>query len=245
VSAPADVAVLIPAHNEETLIGACLRGVRAALERHEAVGGRTLVVVVAHRCSDRTVERATAALTGTSHIVLVEDRAATVAHVRRRAAAAALAALSARGRQLWLLCTDADSVVPSTWIADVLAHAERAVAVAGLVELDGMAGAVARRRHDALVADRVTDTWHGHTYGANLAIRADAYDRVGGFPLMSVGEDTALMDMVQAAGLVVARDPSIVVRTSARLVGRADGGLANLLSTLTVDEPVLADPIPS
>lgn len=237
-----EVAVLIPAHNEEELVGACLRSVRAALLPYQAAGGQTLVVLVAHRCSDRTAERARAALAGTSHLVLVDDQASTVANVRRRAAAAALAVFPAQ-RQLWLLCTDADSVVPPTWVHDVLGHAQQAVAVAGLVELDGMVSAVARDRHDALVADLVTDTWHGHTYGANLAVRADAYVRVGGFPLVAVGEDTALIDAVQSAGLVVARDPAIVVRTSGRLVGRADGGLADLLSTLTVDEFVLADPV--
>ena len=73
---------------------------------------------------------------------------------------------------------------------------------------------------------------HDHVYGANLAVRADAYLDVGGFPHAVHGEDRALLDALVAAGHPVLRTRSIAVTTSGRLRGRAAGGLAEHLAVL-------------
>lgn len=45
--------VVIPAHNEESYIGKCLRSVRSAAKY---VSGRVEIIVVANRCTDKTAE---------------------------------------------------------------------------------------------------------------------------------------------------------------------------------------------
>jgi len=49
------LSILIPAHNEEALIGRCIRSVRAS------AGSGTEVLVVAHNCTDATAKLAEAA----------------------------------------------------------------------------------------------------------------------------------------------------------------------------------------
>jgi hypothetical protein len=53
LSAPIHLAVIIPAHNEEVLIGSCIESLRAS-----TAGDPTRIIAVAHNCSDRTAERA-------------------------------------------------------------------------------------------------------------------------------------------------------------------------------------------
>jgi cellulose synthase/poly-beta-1,6-N-acetylglucosamine synthase-like glycosyltransferase len=110
------LSVLVPAHNEEALIGRCIRAVRASADPE------TEVVVVAHNCTDATAKEAAGAgarvlvlddpgqkgkgcalsygfdaiLAGTSEAVLVVDAdsvvdAGLVAQVRQRLRAGALA----------------------------------------------------------------------------------------------------------------------------------------------------------
>jgi hypothetical protein len=67
---------------------------------------------------------------------------------------------------------------------------------------------------------------HDHVYGANLAVRADAYLDVGGFPQAVHGEDQALVDALAARGHRLLRTRDISVVTSGRLHGRARDGLA-------------------
>jgi cellulose synthase/poly-beta-1,6-N-acetylglucosamine synthase-like glycosyltransferase len=50
------IAVVVPAHNEEGTIGACVRALQGAIE----ADGQAVLVVVADRCSDATAEVATA-----------------------------------------------------------------------------------------------------------------------------------------------------------------------------------------
>jgi cellulose synthase/poly-beta-1,6-N-acetylglucosamine synthase-like glycosyltransferase len=52
-STPIRLAVIIPAHNEEVLIGSCVESLRVS-----AAGTTTRIIAVAHNCSDRTTERA-------------------------------------------------------------------------------------------------------------------------------------------------------------------------------------------
>jgi cellulose synthase/poly-beta-1,6-N-acetylglucosamine synthase-like glycosyltransferase len=52
-SPPIRLAVIIPAHNEEVLIGSCVESLLVS-----AAGFETRIVAVAHNCSDRTADRA-------------------------------------------------------------------------------------------------------------------------------------------------------------------------------------------
>ena len=68
-----------------------------------------------------------------------------------------------------------------------------------------------------------------------MAMRADSYARLGGFPSLPSGEDARLVDDASRAGLRVRHDAASVVYTSGRRSGRAQGGLATALHALNQD----------
>lgn len=272
MSRPRAVGVVVPARDEEEAVGACLRSVRRAVDaavHRDRVDAA--VAVVLDRCTDRTPERVAALLAdwpGAEVLVVRAWGAHRVAEtpggpvavvgggvgaLRDLGARRVLGRLAARPpERIWLLHTDADTVVPADWVRRHLALAAAgARGVAGLADLDGAAAALsaaARERYDAVVArglvvDGSGADVHDHVYGANLGVRGDAYLAAGGFPAEGAGEDHALWARLVAAGVPVERSRTVRVRTSARLRGRAAGGLADLLRSLeeqagpAVDEP--------
>ncbi len=248
------VGVVVPARNEQDSIGACLRSVRRALERLPAHVG-VAVTVVLDRCSDETSERVAAVIDdwpevealvvggdGPSSIQLAGARVtgatnADVGMLRSLGLSRALARLRPQPtNRTWLLSTDADTTVPTNWVCEHLRLAAGgAHGVAGLAELDGEAhlSPTARQRYHEIVAGGVHDGGHDHVYCANLGFRADAYLAVAGFPVgAGPGEDHGLWRRMAAAGYRLEHPTSLRVRTSGRLRGRAEGGLADLLLAL-------------
>ncbi|MFF3695696.1 glycosyltransferase [Streptomyces sp. NPDC002221] len=233
---PASVAVIIPAHNEERLLPACLAAVRTAAGHPEVAGSRVVVVVAADSCTDATSEvaRQAGALT-----VDVDARSAGAAR-----AAAARTALELLGRDdVWIASTDADSVVPEHWLDFQLSRAAQGwEAVVGTVVLDRPA--LGSRRlavlHQHLYeASRPPGghTWHHpHVHGANLGLTARAYTEAGGFPPVAVGEDHALVRSLQRTGHRILRTPDCAVTTSGRLRPRARGGFGDYLARLAAQE---------
>jgi glycosyltransferase involved in cell wall biosynthesis len=223
------VGIVVPARDEEERIGACLRAVAAAVRR---CGCPAITCVVADRCTDATAERARAA---GADVVVGNDVPRLVAEVRNQGFRHVRGRLGAVGEQTWLLSTDADTVVPPTWVLDQLRYAASgADAVAGAVDLDDphVLPPDVLTRYNALVARRVAGSTHGHAYAANLGVRGSAFQRVGGFPAVACGEEHALLVRLRGAGLRVVSPTDVRARTSARREGRARGGLADLLRTL-------------
>jgi hypothetical protein len=221
------VAVVVPARDEQDTVAHCMRGIERSVQRlpRDVVAS---VTVVLDRCTD-----------GTSAVVAAEfsgrpDRVAWplsmcvgtgVGAVRHVGIQDALVRMRLPAEEVWVLNTDADSVVPPDWAVRHLHQAATgAVAVAGTVELAGPGADLHVACEPPCGGDR-----HGHVYGANLGVRADAYLAVGGFVPDGPGEDAALWRSLRAAGLPVVSPTSVRVRTSARLHGRATGGLADLL----------------
>ena len=154
-----------------------------------------------------------------------------------RAAGFAAAAPRSDART-WLATTDADSVVPTTWLADQAVHHHALKqGVVGTVSVDWQKhSATTRGRYDRLY--RVRDPGlHGHVHGANLRVRADAYWRVGGFRPLHVGQDVDLVGRLLAAGTPLAWDAYNAVRTSDRRDCRARGGFGDYVRSLA-DDPV-------
>lgn len=247
------VGVVVPAHDEETRIRACVESIRRALHALPA-GVDTAVTVVLDRCRDRTPQvvesiarhwpglRVLHATNVGSHgrRRIHADRAGVlhlvpgsgVGALRDLGVRHTLDTLRAHPPSVWLLNTDADTVVPSTWALDHLRFAAQGiVAVAGMADLDTVDHLSPHARHDYLnlMAERVNGARHVNVYGANLGVRADAYLEVGGFPLDGVGEDHLLWNSLRTAGLPTEQPSALRVTTSARLHGRATGGLADLL----------------
>ncbi|GAA2881601.1 glycosyltransferase family 2 protein [Pseudonocardia halophobica] len=224
VEAVEAVAVVVPARDEAERLGSCLRSVRVALAGAGLPGA---ICVVADRCTDGTE------MVAAPHAEVVRNTAArTIGELRTLGARRLLARLPAR---TWLLSTDADTVVPPSWVADHLRHTRRgADAVAGVVDLDDpevLPADVLCRYTDLVRAGTGTDR-HTHAYAANLGVRAEAFVRVGGFPAVPSGEEHALLARLRAAGYRVVSPTDVRARTSARTEGRAVGGLADLLRGL-------------
>ena len=235
-----DVVVAIPARDEKHTVARTVRDVRRALEvaRGLAYVRHVTIEVVAHRCSDATALVAERAL-GRDGEVALDETSWCVGQVRDRGVRRALARLGGPHDDTWVLSTDADTRVGAGWVVDVLTSARRAdaVAVVGLAPLDRWRGtpegaaAYARLLAGGL---RPGDPGHqhDHVYGANLAVRADAYLAVGGFPAVPHGEDQALVDRLQLSGYRLLRTAQVTVRTSGRLAARAAGGLADRLTAV-------------
>lgn len=232
----AAVGVLVPARDEEDLIGRCLDSVLTALAVVPTV--QAGVCVVLDRCRDRTAKRAVAVLRGRGAAfgMLARHAPATVGELRNHGADWLLRRLGAHHPSaVWLLSTDADTTVGPDWVRDHLQHAAvGADAVVGLADLDDDAhlSPSARLAYTRLVGDGVKADGHSHVYAANLGVRADSFRAVGGFPAVRHGEDHGLADRLRAGGFRIVTALDARVRTSARISSRAVDGLGDLLAGL-------------
>jgi glycosyltransferase involved in cell wall biosynthesis len=217
------VAVVVPAHDEQSLLPGCLAALRVA-----AASLPVRVIVVADACTDDT---ALVAAAGGADVRTIDAR-----NVGRARAAGVAHAL--RGGALWLATTDADSRVPPDWLTWQLEHARAgADLVAGTVEVDDWSGwpGPMPSRYQRRYRELVAGARHGHIHGANLGFRASAYLAAGGFPELPCDEDRGLVARVRQAGGRVVTDAGCPVRTSARPDGRAPHGFAAHLHALSAD----------
>jgi len=133
--------------------------------------------------------------------------------------------------RLWIANTDADTIVPSDWIARQLPLADKGwAAIAGIVRvdrIDGRSGSIVDRVFADYAVER--DGSHSHVHGANLGIRADAYISVGAWRNIALAEDHCLWSRLKAAQWPTLSTADLVVTTSGRLTGRAAGGFADTL----------------
>ena len=222
------VGVVVPAHNEEQLLPACLASLRRAARTLRGIPVR--VVVVADDCQDETVR---VARRSGAHVVAIGDR--NVGAARAAGAAAVLKRAAALDpAEVWLATTDADTLVPARWLRGQVRFANRGCdAVAGTVRVTDWSGyrpAVGeafRERYDAPAG-----SGHPHVHGANLGIRASAYLAAGGFPAVATAEDHALVRALAASGGRVLRTRALPVVTSARRDARAPRGFGHYLAEL-------------
>jgi glycosyltransferase involved in cell wall biosynthesis len=235
-SSPA-VVVVVPARDEVRRIPVALDAIATALER--TTPGDRLVVVVDDDSTDGTGAAARAALAGrdVDHLVL-RVRETGVGRTRQAGVDHVVRHLDPDPRRTWVLSTDADTVVPPSWVERYLAHAAAgARAVAGIVALipdaDGRRiGARWRADYGARVD---SSSSHPYVHAANLGVRLDVLQAVGGFPAVEREEDADLWDRIRAAGIEPVADADLVVATSARMRARVPRGFAHALATLYGD----------
>jgi hypothetical protein len=148
-----------------------------------------------------------------------------------------------------LLTTDADARVAPDWVrVNVQALAAGAEAVAGRAEIDPV-GALqipahlheidAREVHyasllqqiECLIDPDLHDPWprHSEHSGASIAVSVAAYRRAGGIPTVRLGEDRAFFEELRRVDVRIRHEPRARVVVSARLEGRAKGGMADTM----------------
>ncbi|WP_162236598.1 MULTISPECIES: glycosyltransferase [unclassified Sphingomonas] len=236
------IAICIPVQNEEEELPKLFD----ALDALGWNGRDSLnICLMLDGCVDASADIALAYQGRSKHRVTIkqEERpSGNVGIARHRAMKLGLRALGI-GEGL-LLSTDADSTPGSDWLSAMLNALHRADVVVGkIVRVEGSANllqnrveayydrmAVLRRRLDPVPWEAASV--HHHVGGANIGIRAEVYRSLGGFAPLPNGEDARLIDDAARAGFRVRRDAACIVHTSARHVGRASGGLADVLRAL-------------
>jgi glucosyl-3-phosphoglycerate synthase len=228
--------VVIPARDEELAIAACLD----ALAAQTVPGAAFETLLVLDDCTDQTERVAVRAANALSlRLALLAGPGAGAGAARRAGMDAAARRLLGLGlRDGLVACTDADSQPAPDWLELQLGHLRRgARVIAGMIELDGEPsgdlppGVLARRERDAaarLARVRELDPGaaHHHFAGASLGVTAGVYHQVGGLEPVGALEDAAFEARLREHGIPILRAADVRVRTSARIQGRAQRGLA-------------------
>ena len=251
------IVVAIPARNEADRIQACL--VALSQQQHPPHA----VLLLLNNCSDTTASIAqslSSNLRFDLHSVSHTFPSAQANAGQARRMAMALAAKRA-GPDGILLTTDADTIVPPDWVRrNRTALLQGADLVCGRAVIDPIEALDipahlhaddARERHLIALLDEIA--WivdpdphdplprHTEASGASLAVWVTAFDRVGGVPAVTTGEDRAFMQALQRIDARIRHDPAIEVVVSGRIMGRAEGGMADTIRRRIAHQDKFAD----
>ncbi|MCO4238256.1 glycosyltransferase family 2 protein [Pseudarthrobacter raffinosi] len=244
----AQVAVVIPVHNEEPHLARALAAVSAAADalQHSQPDTDVAIVVVLDACTDSSGAVAAHIAAADRRITLLPVAFRSVGRSRRaginllltgRLPDSAGADRPQTAGRVWLANTDADSCVPENWLLRQVELADGgADAVLGTVEPDpeGMDGELLRRWH----ARHPLREEHPHVHGANFGVRASAYIRAGGFPRQRSHEDRALAARLRRHGFRITSTDTVRVLTSGRTEARAPQGFGAYLLALGMESAV-------
>ncbi|QRX84080.1 glycosyltransferase family 2 protein [Glaciimonas sp. PAMC28666] len=222
------IGIVVPAHDEEELIGHCLATLLHAGTDPLLGGEETTIVVVLDACSDGTkyiVQQYAARTAGQRCVVeCIEIEARNVGIAR---AAGARYVLERASR--WLAFTDADSRVSPAWLSIQLNL--NVDVVCGSVMVDDWSP---HKEFASMLCEHFARTYndndgHRHIHGANLGVSAELYIKAGGFSPLACHEDVALVAALEKIGARFAWSAAPRVITSARIKARAIGGFADTL----------------
>ena len=243
-----DVAIVIPAKDEAKRIAGTLRSLETAIA---VAGVAAHVVVVANNCTDKTavIARDTlraCCLPGT--VVSYEAEPNSVGLARRVGVELALEGLGMDGI---VLNTDADCLVDTDWVADMLQLLGRHDVVCGETQLRGDEAFSASCAHQMIFREEaqykaLLAEWRDRHYpdpanpvarhqpvgGANIGFRVESWHRVGPTRTFASNEDRDWVDRAVAHGLSVHYAEGAVVYASPRLSGRAPDGMASAFAEI-------------
>ncbi len=226
--AACEIAVVVPALDEEQFLGDCLGSLAAQRERDRPFApDRFAVVIVDNGSVDGTahVARRFAAAHPTMRIDVVAEPRPGVAIARRTGFDWAAERL--RSGRVFVASTDADTRVPSRWLEGILDTAAReptARYFGGSFTYDApFLRLLDRFAHTASVwrrLNRVVAPLQGvETVGSNFAVERDAYRALAPMPLFTVGEDLAFGELCVARGFRGAWLPHAVITSERRAIG--------------------------
>jgi GT2 family glycosyltransferase len=221
------------------------------------------VVLLLNNCTDNTetIARAMAPRLRFHLELLCGDlppAQANAGHARRLAMARAA---ELAGNNGVLLTTDADAIAPPDWLArNRHALHQHADIVCGRAVIDQKEAALIPahlHEDDArecqliaaldMLAWMLDPEWHDppprHTEasGASLAVRADAFRKVGGIPDTRSGEDRAFVRALWMMDARIRHDPTIEVTVSGRIEGRAPEGMADAIRRRMIRQDEFTD----
>lgn len=251
----AHLAITVPVYNEAELLPRCLGALHSAIVNADM---KAAVVFAVHDSDDVSFGLIREWFRVNGHagcaLELEFDRAIRDAPHARRIAMDVAAHMVPTGV---LLTTDADTHVAPGWCRNMMEIASSGHdLVCEDVRLDdGELTDLPDRVRNVGEAERayfnaVEELWVWWTEGAfgtfahrasgaSMAIRTPVYTALGGLPLPSSGEDSALCELALQSGYKVITIRDGGTRTSARMVGRADGGCGTTLALrATIDDPV-------
>ncbi len=239
------ISVVVPAHNEEKLIGACLESLAA----QESIPPEEYeVILVLDNCSDETELRAreVSRRYPSLRLHLLEGPGEGAGHARRVGMDTACQRLLNLDKTSALIAsTDADTIVAPNWLSTQLEHAIRgARAIGGRIELADdkslhedvthWRDTRGTTRYQDLLAEHGDGSTnlmeHWQFSGASLSLTAEVYTEIGGLEPLAALEDEYLERVLRQRGIPIERPLAVKVRTSARQNGRADRGLAQDLT---------------
>lgn len=212
------ISVVIPAHNEETLLPGAVQAVlQQTLPPFE-------VIVVDNASTDRTRE-------------VAEALGVRVVYCARKGVAYARQAglLAARGE--WVAMTDADSLPLPTWLQSLAHRAEGAVALYGPLRFYGVSPwvAVVSEWGYRAFLNLMAFLGRPNLAGANMMFLKEAALKVGGFPEVEAKEDVLLGWRLRQIGKVQYVPEALVLTSPRRLKGGWGRFLAQQIRNLLGD----------
>lgn len=230
------IGIVVPAHNEEVLLGACLDALLAAAAHPSLNGEAVDIVVVLDDCSDGSaaVVAQRAGRAGGTVNVTVTALAVSCRRVGTARATGARHLLAGGAR--WLAFTDADTRVTPDWLVQQLAL--DVDVVCGTVAVDDWS---AHAAHAAQLQAHFKRTYHDrdghhHIHGANLGVSAAAYRSAGGFEPVDCHEDVLLVAALERSSARFAWSAAPRVVTSARTDARARGGFGDTMVAIVASD---------
>jgi hypothetical protein len=245
--------VCVPARNEAERLPCLIQALQEQtwLRAHKRV---LRTVLVLNNCDDNScavVQRVARRSSRVSLQVIEAEFSPEKAHVGSARRLAMERAFALAPNNSVLLSTDADAIPRQDWVeANLCAVASGADVVGGHIVGNkqeeaslgpGFVRRAARHLYYAKLLDRLTslvdplphDPWPRHSdhTGASLAVRSEVYAAVGGMPALPFREDVAFVERVCRAGYRLRHPLDVQVTVSARLDGRATGGMSDCLKS--------------
>ncbi|MGL4883785.1 MAG: glycosyltransferase, partial [Waterburya sp.] len=256
-----EICVIVPVRNEEKNILATLKALRdqVDLDGKPFNKNRYEIIILANNCTDNSaaIARNFAKVNPELNLHIVEktlscDRA-YIGWVRKLLMDEAYRRLSLLGREGGIIAsTDGDTRVANTWLAAILDEVKNgADAVGGRIITDFQERSALNQvtrlyflryvgyrylvaQLEALIDPDAINVFprHHQNFGANLAVTAQMYAKVGGLPPVRTPEDVAFYQALVRADAHFRHSTRVRVYTSARMLGRAPAGLAKRLKEL-------------